>query len=361
MSKPGEQVLAELPPPDTTRPAAADPIIRTQLDLCSDQIAANRKEPMNIGVVTIVLVIIVFSIDAPQARTIVAGFGGLLLAVWFGRYVCFARRMHRWGSAAPELLTQQPWRAIAVTTVARRVVKPHDESRAGHIRVSLDGAERRLIARTGRVWVVGPDPAGWLALRLDGGAGIYSARLVHPRAGTPAPTPTPTSGGSATAGDDPVTSALARQWAWTHAGWLCGLGLYALAAALFALLLSRWVPALLLLPLLLLPALIRIQWWYRVRVGLALPRRMRTGAWTPVPVTLRPWQTGPRGWTGNVTGTIHLDPDHRVEFEMPVARFDLLDTIDSTGTMWVVGQPRPGQTMVVGFPGYPLLGFARLT
>jgi hypothetical protein len=59
--------------------------------------------------------------------------------------------------------------------------------------------------------------------------------------------------------------------------------------------------------------------------------------------------------------TIHLDHGHSVEFEMPAARFDLFGAIDSTGTMWVVGQPRPGRTIVVGFPGYLLLGFARLS
>jgi hypothetical protein len=35
--------------------------------------------------------------------------------------------------------------------------------------------------------------------------------------------------------------------------------------------------------------------------------------------------------------------------------------MERTGAVWLAGEPRPGQTVTIGYPGYPLLDLARLS
>jgi hypothetical protein len=272
-------------------------------------------------------------------------------------------RFGRWLPRGRRLLTTQPWRSVPAKLVGPRVLEVRSGDQDWHLRVRLYDAVRRVIARTGRVWLVGPDDRGWFALRIDGAHAPWPARRTRSRGGREvtwsAPSTTPT------AAHDPVSAS----WAATVAR-LARLGLlpYVALAAIFVLLsiglawgthlVIVWVVfgLICVTPCLVLLA-IRVR---RTRDLRRLIPLLSVGPWQRVRAELHSWKFQEKGYT-NVTGTVFLDNGVRLSLFLPSANADLLGNIWETGTAWFAGEPTPGKTMAVGFPGYPVLGVARLS
>ncbi|HEU5473943.1 MAG TPA: hypothetical protein VFV67_25130 [Actinophytocola sp.] len=348
-----ERLPAELPPPDTDRPAAADPVTGPLLDSWARRMRSARW-------------------SWPVVLCLAVGLGtspvlpGYYFWIWaLGLVLAVAGLIHghlvhgRWWPAARAALPAQAWRPVPAAVVGRRVLEPGAGTLPGHLRVTgLHEAERQLIARTGRIWVVGPDRRGWLTVRLDGTPGLYPARLVRPRTGLPALTSRP-SGTTGTAADDPVTNALAVWRRRCLGGWL-GIAVLPILVVAFAPgRVDRWLLVVALVVGLSLPMIVpaRPRWFLATS---RLPRLLRAGAWTRVAVTLRPWEIRLDG-TANATGTVQPDGGACLDISLPLATTELLGTMWRTGTVWLAGEPDPGRTVAVGFPGYPLLGVARLS
>jgi len=265
----------------------------------------------------------------------------------------------RWLAAARRLLADQSWRPVPVVVSRGGPLVELADQPAGHlVRVTWPRAVRLVAARTGRVWVVGPDAAGWLALRVDGAPTLFRARRIRSGAVVAAMRPEP-AGTSGTAADDPVTSAVAaRIRAEPHRQLLMGV-LVVAALFGFTLLAARsvaaiWITAFVCLPLLVVLAVLVSRQW----AGRALPALLRSGPWRQARVTLRPWQLR-RDGTATVNGTVTVD-GVSLEIVLPRARPDLLGVMWETGTVWLAGDPGRGR-VAVGFPGYPLLGVAWLS
>ncbi|CRK55652.1 hypothetical protein [Alloactinosynnema sp. L-07] len=211
-------------------------------------------------------------------------------------------------TAMSELLGAQAWRPVGVRVLRGTslfgvsVVEVGDG--VGPLRVF--GASRAHLAvavRTGTAWVVGPDGRGRAALRLEGSHHAWPAR-VHRRPVKPARVP---------AADSDASAMWARQ--------------------------SR-------------------SWW-KAPENRRLGELLGAGEWTKVSASLAPWQARMDGTTYGVA-TLRL-PDGRVLLAaMPAAPVDVLGTVWDTGSLWLVGQPEPGRTLAVGFPGYPLLTAATI-
>lgn len=270
-----------------------------------------------------------------------------------------------WLRPATRLLRAQPWRparvrVYGVTKGLPRTplhVREPDGSTVSLLAPALPWVAQQVMARTGRVWLVGPDARGWAAIRSAGLAlplgqarvadvGVTAGFEVSPVQAAPAAV--------ATAGDDAVLArAIAgpRRRSRTD---LVAPGLL-LAFALFVMvdLLRRGVQGRvdLLLGLAGVTLLILglLGWrvhrlWHWRRVSRLLAR----GPWTPVPAALD---------DGTTRAAL---PDGRVaELRRPSPA--LLANIAATGRMWTAG-PVDGAAghVAVGLPGYPFLATARI-
>lgn len=92
----------------------------------------------------------------------------------------------RWPVAARRLLADEPWRETNATVLDTRgtvLALPNGE----HLRVYGPPAPVREVAvRAGRVWTVGPDATGWLAVRVDGLHTPWPARRIAAKNAEPA-------------------------------------------------------------------------------------------------------------------------------------------------------------------------------
>ncbi|MGQ0842032.1 hypothetical protein [Actinokineospora sp.] len=215
------------------------------------------------------------------------------------------RRRRRWSTYGRALADTRPWRRSTARVASRRwwpaVVEVDD---VGVLRViGMPSAHRFLIARTGAVWVAGPDAAGWALVRVDGSHEPFLARLVRGPRRIAALSEAPE-----------VTERWARS----------------LRARAFG------------------------------RLDRRLPALVAAGEWTRVDAVLGPWRTRLDG-TARAHGAIRLADGRVMAVTMPRAAVDLLGTVWETGALWFAGTPEPGLTLAAGFPGYPLLAVARLS
>ena len=275
-----------------------------------------------------------------------------------------------WIGPATKLLRAQPWRPGKVRVYRQlkglprtplRVREP-DGTTTDLIAPALSWTAQQVLARTGRIWLVGPDARGWTAIRSAGLAlPLGQAKVVDSAADFRFEvSPVQTEPESArTAGDDAVLArAIAAPRRRSKTDLLAPALLLVFAVFVLVDLLRRGTAERveLLAGLLVATALILglLAWRvYRMRHWTRVARLLAAGRWTPVPVDIE--LTDERTVTARAT----LPDGRTAPVRFHRASRALLANIAATGRMWTAGAPGDGP-VAVGLPGYPFLAVARI-
>lgn len=172
----------------------------------------------------------------------------------------------------------------------------------------LLGVSQAAYVQTERVWIVGPDPDGWLVVRVDGSHAAWPARR---------------------SADIPETSSEPLPTAEEITARCAGI---AAKRARF-----RFHP------------------W---RDDTALPELIKAGPWQRTVIRLQPWRAHAWSPTCAATGTVRLADGSTFEITMRHIGLDVYANAWETGSLWIAGEPVRGRKIAVGFPGYPALGVA---
>ncbi|PPK61087.1 hypothetical protein V5P93_001602 [Actinokineospora auranticolor] len=344
-----------VPDPIADRPAAEDPITAELLDLAAAM--ANRLRLVGyVACAALVLSAVPTVINlstgdlggaAPWALLVLSQ----AVLLWYA----YRPAGHRsWAAAAAVAMDRSPWRPVRARLVRAgrlsAVVEVADGAGFAPVRVLLfTRAHQVMVNRVGTVWLVGPE-RGWSFLRVAGSHSFFPARpLRHSPGGTPV----------AAVEEHEVTRGVART-----------------------------LRSLTLLPTLQIPLMVPVSylasipigaldWWPIAAtstalavVGVLVPLRLKwgnvrlpamvdDGPWVRVPAHVTPWRVRPDG-TATATVALHFDDGAKRTATLPAAGVDVLGAIWSTGSLWFIGSPDPGKTVAAGFPGCPLLAFAKI-
>lgn len=275
-----------------------------------------------------------------------------------------------WLGPATRLLRSQPWRPARVR-VYRALkglprtplrVREADGTTVDLLAPALSWTAQQVLARTGRIWLVGPDERGWAAIRSAGlalplgqarvaTADIGAGYEVSPVQGDPRASAT-------AAGDAVLAKAIAAPRRRAKTDLLAPGLLLAFAAFVLVDLLRRGVSGRveLLVGLLVATALILalLAWRvHRLRHWTSVGRLLDAGGWTAVPVELD------LSDERTVTARATLPDGRTAPVRFHRASRALLANIAATGRMWTAGAPTDGP-VAVGLPGYPFLTVARI-
>jgi hypothetical protein len=274
----------------------------------------------------------------------------------------------RWPKAAKELLSAEPWRPVGAAVRGATVTLADGTL----VRVwELPPPARAVIARTGLVWLVGPDAHGWMALRVDGLHAPWPARVrgagVRLQAAGPtgmvdglwsgtgvpatrhqgdvAVVVTPVQAPQVVAADDPVSAAWVRHNARVHWGELVFAGLCTAALCVLGVLAA---------PLWLALAAVAAG-----AVAAGVPAwRLRTVHRLAGLLARGPWQRAEAVLTDGVAA-VRMTSGTRFTVDLRDLHPDLAANAGETESLWVAGAP--DEVAAVGFPGYPVLAAARFT
>ncbi|MGH3860380.1 hypothetical protein [Actinokineospora sp.] len=323
--------------PRTDRPAMGDPTTAALF-------RAHRRDGIVLVCAGVLLPLFgwfVLSVgDDSYSTPLMILFGALFLLI-----VARIRLWVRWLRPGGRLLRAEAWRPVA--TRVGRAGRPwwNSDVRLGDgtaLRVSeLTAAHHALIARTGRVWVVGPDDSGWAALRVDGARSALPAQRIRRAENLP-----------------PVDGDVGPR------------RLPAARAVLRAPLAPRRLVAVDRLV-----GRVRrklVDPWFADRMGSRglrhsragldrqLPKFVTAAEWTRAKVTLKPWGVGHGGHT-RAASQVWFEDGTSLPLSMPNASVDLVAAAHEAETLWFSEQPEPGKTLAVGFPGYPLVAAAKVS
>ncbi|GHF84336.1 hypothetical protein FHX82_001123 [Amycolatopsis bartoniae] len=253
------------------------------------------------------------------------------LTSWVGWTIWRRLRSVRW---AEPLLREQPWLPLAATLHGRRIV-------AGETVLALRGMPRQVrnvIARTGQVWLVGPDSRGRALVRVEGSGRPWPAR-VRRRAGRAS-----------------LPRQVDHQWRERRVFRVAAGFAVLFAAALAALVVGTVIEpppsedlgeAFFVYGIVVVPLVMVV---VRAR---ALRSHLRGEAnWYPLPGAVDDADFAEddelcvRGWTV-------LPEIGPVEVEIPACPLDLYTDIWFHRRIWVLGPPRLGE-VVIGMPEFPL-------
>jgi hypothetical protein len=227
-------------------------------------------------------------------------------------------------------------------------------SGAQHLKVHMvSWGLRQIMARSGEVWLAGPDATGAAVVFADGMPLPLPAQTAP---GSGEPRTEPAAQVSMVAAQDAMPAWYARRLV-RYLWFPVGLVVAVIAALLIELgrpgqySLVVWV-GVCCLAALLLKTLVRSADTFR------LSALLRVGSWAGYPVRIRIWRGNPR-LAGELSLVMTL-PDGR---ELPVtirsASNDLVANISATGVLWVAGTPEAGKLAAVGVPGHPVAAPAR--
>ncbi|SDH93913.1 hypothetical protein SAMN05192558_103188 [Actinokineospora alba] len=207
----------------------------------------------------------------------------------------------------------------------------------------LSPAHHALIARTGRVWVVGCDDKGWAAVRVDGSHVVFPARRAKVSREVPVQA------------EGDVTALTAARMRFGATAQICLLsGVLAWTAVMLALDVRLTYLGSILGLSVAMAAKRRFS-----LVDRKLPALVADAEWCELPVSMNPWFWREDG-TSTAEGVVALPDGRTLALRMPNATVDLLGTIYERGTGWFSAPPASGKTVAVGFPGYPLLAVATI-
>jgi hypothetical protein len=351
-------------------PAAADPATEWALHAFRTALLA----PAVMSLIAIVVAIAIGLAGVTEVFVLVVALAGLL-GLSAGAPVTL--RWLRWRGPARALLEAQPWRAadVSVFRQARgrsvgcrlRVLDASGEP-IWLTAVGLGWSGQQVLARTGRVWLVGPDADGTVAIRSSGLAvPIAMAQVTDQQpadllveAAQRAPRRAPK------ARDDVVVANLLagpRRRSRTDMVapvLLLGLAVFVLVAILRSNHAAPRFGELLGSVLVVLALLAGFAGWRIVRLirTSRIDRMLAAGPWRAVPVDLA-GKPDPR--KQELRGNATLPDGGTVEVSVPRAGFVLAANVAATGLLWVVGEPEAGRRTVAGLPGYPLLAVATFT
>ncbi|MCK2236347.1 MULTISPECIES: hypothetical protein [unclassified Crossiella] len=280
------------------------------------------------------------------------------LLVWMA--VWYAPRLRK----AQVLMTKDAWRQAPAAVLGLDGKHFVVEAEGRRLRIPEIGGRvaHRVVGRTGRLWLLGPDPSGLVLARVDGlGTALWGRELTGP--GNLEPVPAESFGSAAA---DPVTIAWAevlrravRYRVWPY---MITFGLLALILLSFVAIQGVTTAVVIVCVLVLgvsFPILLRRHLAARRRFQPwdDLPELVRAGAWQPVGISLAPWRP-PMTGTADAHGVIRLADGAELQIRLPDAGPALIGNIQQVGGLWVAGEPVPGKLFAVGYPGFPVLGLA---
>jgi hypothetical protein len=329
--------------PPADRPADYDRAVELRL-----RAYGRMRKNLVIAVVSRALLgagLLLLSVDQFERRYALAIVFLVLALVSLGSLVLFQLRWGRWAETAKALLS---------SAITRRVPAEVVSWKGKNVVLALDGGQwyvragavhrdaRQVVARTGAVWLAGPDANGAVVLFIDAlPVPVYGQSLtdVPERMAPEAPVV-----------DLPLS--FARRLAAIQ--WIpVGVFLAVLAAFSYDIVDNtfREVYGAFLVVLLILSLA-------RILPILKLPSLVKAGPWQSYQATMHIWRGDPR-LTGDLGVTITY-PDGGIQ---PVtvrhASAELVANIADTGLLWVAGTPAPGRTLAVGLPGYPIAAPAK--
>ncbi|MBP2475643.1 hypothetical protein JOF53_004515 [Crossiella equi] len=335
--------------PVTDRPAARDPHTAAA-------VAQLQQVIYLLPVVTAGLLVLVYL----GWLSLVTGLvGAAVLLALFGLYL--PRLL-----ATRKLVSAHTWRPVAATVLGSGGLKftADADGRTFAITEVLGRFGHRVVARTGRLWLLGPLPSGHVLVRVDG----VTAALPGKSVATPSrlgPVAQDAPGPAGTAAEDGLVRAWARQCVRQARLriWVGPLVYVLLAPPLLTFVVPPWqdVRALVIFLFGLVVGLV----FALVRTGVLhrrfahyvrLPELLAAGPWQQALVTIGPWQGKGLG-LGDADGMLHV-PTANVPVHLPQAGRDLVANIQATGRVWFVGELRPGAVLALGYPGFPVLGVA---
>jgi hypothetical protein len=351
-------------------PAAADPATEWALQAFRTAVLA----PAVLSMIAIAVAIAISLAGVTEVFVLIVALAGLL-GLSAGAQVTL--RWLRWRGPARALLEAHPWRAadVSVFRQARgrsvgcrlRVLDASGEP-IWLSAVGLGWSGQQVLARTGRVWLVGPDADGIVAIRSSGLAVPIAMAHVSAQqradvlveAAQRAPRRAPK------ARDDVVVANLiAGPRRRSRTDMVAPVLLFGLAVVvLVAILRSNHAAPrygeLLGSVLVVLALLAGFAGWRIARLirTSRIDRMLAAGPWRAVPIDL----TGaPDPRKHELRGNATLPDGGTVEVSVPRAGFVLAANVAATGLLWVVGEPEAGRRTVAGLPGYPLLAVATFT
>ncbi|WP_154697707.1 hypothetical protein [Lentzea guizhouensis] len=246
-------------------------------------------------------------------------------------------------------LLEQPWRRCPATVAEQDLTDRVRLADGTVLRGWFEDLPEMVLDRQ-EVFVAGPDADGHAVIRAAGFAKMHNAKVdtgseFHERERVERPLMRPLD-------DDEVVKAFnglvwgTRSWLW--AAIPAGVGAVLVLLSFFPLAVSGLVVGgLLLVPALLgIPMALEISRWYRNAVQAV----QNSNQWTPVSVTLFPWQPNQHvAGLADMPGGLAL-----VQFVVP--ELDVIANIADTGVMWVAGTH--DDLIAVGVPRVPTLTFA---
>ncbi|MGQ0840495.1 hypothetical protein [Actinokineospora sp.] len=279
-----------------------------------------------------------------------------------------------WIGPATRLLRAHPWRPATVKVFrptrgfprAKLVVREADGEPLNLLAPALPWPVQQLFARTGKLWLVGPDAKGWVALRSAGLAlPLGQARVTKEDVASgyeidveqPAPVRIPLA-----ANDAVLSRIIAAPRRRSRTELIAPSLLLVFAIVVVVDLVRRGIRAdqvdlAVFVGLATLGIAALLGWRVRkVRYWAKVDRLLGAGPWTSVPVDL-PEPDDVRRAT--VTARATLPGGQAVSVTLPRASHALLANVAGTGQLWVAGVPRAGGEAVAGLPGYPFLNLAK--
>ncbi|WP_156893233.1 hypothetical protein [Actinokineospora enzanensis] len=258
-------------------------------------------------------------------------------------------RMHATMAAMPALLATTPWRPVRLRLLKSRSLEVSDGDQVFVVRaMGLLSLYRGVLRRTGTGWIAGPDQrTGVAAVRVEGSYLPFPARRSTRR-----PDPLPERRFETR---DPTTRLAVKQrrslLALVVVALTPMLG-YVIATDLF----PRLPRQMFLVGVagVLLYGLLQVRKCVRLLALWRLPSMLRTGRWVKVEAAVTSSGTPrPRARVRYPDGTTAV-------LDMWYPGVDLVATMAETKNAWVIGTPRAGGRIAVGFPGYPMVTLARV-
>ncbi|MBB5808517.1 hypothetical protein F4560_008285 [Saccharothrix ecbatanensis] len=326
--------------PRTDVPAVDD--WSTKLFLDEDKAFAHVNDAMAVGSLTVAVSLVVFPETTPGTVAAV-----VVLAL-LGLNAALAALVHRHERAPRRRgLLDRPWRRVPATVAAggtwdedRLILFTEDGTVV--LRGSLPDVPLQVLDRQ-EVFLCGPDDEGRAVVRVAGLCTLFPMRVdaeadeVRPREREPHLIGRPL--------DDPVVARAFRGFRWGARAWVWPTGAAVIGAAVVSLSLSPLAPAglvvgglLIVAAAILSPGVALIGGLYRQAVAAA----EAATKWTPVPVTLFPWEE-----EHEVAGLAQL-PTGTAVVRFPLPDRDLIANIAETGTMWMAGEG--SGVVTVGLP-----------
>lgn len=356
--------------PAADAPAAADPATSWAMQSLRTSVLA----PAVLSTIAVAVAVVIGVAGVTELFVLMFALIGVL---GLGASAPVALRWLRWHGPAGRLFAAQSWRPATVSVF--RQVK--GRTAGCRLRVQEEGGEpfwlsavglgwggQQVLARTGRVWLVGPD--------ADGNAAVRSSGLAVPMAMAQV-------GGQLT-GDVPVEAAqraprrapkarddvvVANMLAGPRRRsrtdlvapvLLLGLAIVLLVAVLRGNQRVLRYEEMLGSVLVVIAVLGGFTAWRITRLVRTnrIDRMLAAGPWRPVPVAV---DGTPDPRTQGLRGDATLPDGGTVAVSVPRAGFVLAANVAATGLLWVAGEPAAGRRTVAGLPGYPLLAVATFT